>query len=93
MLSGLIENPADFVDVWLPHEKVHIGAFGETLDEVPKGMRVLDAGMNQWVEEEDSMTKVAFFVRLDERLPTMLPPGAGNLNVNVSRAASSCGSS
>ncbi|KAJ9105295.1 hypothetical protein QFC21_001663 [Naganishia friedmannii] len=82
MLSGLIDRPEDFVDVWFPHQEVHIGAFGETLDEVIKDTKVTDAGENQWVEEEESMTKVAFFVRLDERLLKMLPPGVRNLDAN-----------
>ncbi|KAJ9120817.1 hypothetical protein QFC22_002751 [Naganishia vaughanmartiniae] len=82
MLSGLVDNPEEFLDVWLPHQEVHIGAFGETSDEATKSTTVTQAGRNRWVEEEESMTKVAFFVRLDERLPKMLPAGIRNLDVN-----------
>lgn len=87
MLSGLIDNPEEFVDVWLPLQEVHIGAFGETLDEATKGSKTVEAGRKEWVAEEESTTKVAFFVKLDERLLKTLPSGVGSLDVSVSQTS------
>lgn len=85
-LFGVVEEPQRYFDIWFPVHKVEVGAFGETGDEVSK-KRQDPAGSGEyaeWVEEEESMSKVRFCVVLHERMRNHLPEDGRSLEFGVS---------